>query len=142
MRIERTFDIAKVDEVLDGKIPFCILPEAMHFVLVYSDSEELVGCFTLVPHSDICVYIHTNFISTGFRYSVLDSLSLIRKYIFVDVGWEKLLTEVPLFNVLAKRLALKGGMEYEGRISNSFRDKTGLHDMEIFGMTKGEYLCL
>lgn len=142
MRIIRERDVHVINSILPKGSHFGMAPEFIHFMMVQDEESVPCGCFVLVPHSDICVFIHTFFLPRAYRKMVTPAKAMILEYIFNQVGWEKLLTEVPVFNTLAKKLATSVGMVKEGYMKQSYKDQNGVHDVELFGMTKGEYKCL
>lgn len=141
MELIREYDVEIVNSILPSDSQFGMAPKFIHFMVVYDDEKVPCGCFVLVPHSDICVFIHTFFLPRAYRKMVTPAKEMVLDYIFNQVGWTKLLTEVPIFNTLAKKLATSVGMVKEGYMKQSYKDKNGIHDVELFGMTKGEYLC-
>lgn len=141
MKIEREYRPEVILQVFPENTPLKVVPEYIHFMVVWDDDDQPVGCYVLVPHSDICVFIHTYFKKEGYRYCVQFSLPLILDYVFNVVKWRKLLTEVPVFNTLARKLAIRAGMVKEGYWKEAFKDSNGIHDVEIFGLTEKEFKC-
>lgn len=141
MKLVREFDVSSINKLLPEGSHFGMAPEFIHFMMVYDDDGEPCGCFVLVPHSDISVFIHTFFLPRAYRKMVTPAKGMILEYIFNHVGWSKLLTEVPVFNTLAQKLATSVGMIQEGYMKQSYKDRNGIHDVMLFGLTKGDYKC-
>lgn len=152
MRIERSFTEADISKVLYHKLalasqedgdPVPALPmnNLIHYVLVYSDTEEIVGCYTLIPHNEVAVDIHTNFLPHGYGELARGAIPLILDYMFNVGGWDKVITEVPAFNRLAHRYVKQTGMKQEGVLTSSFLKDNTLYDVFVYGMTREEYKC-
>lgn len=122
-------------------VPTMPIHDLIHYVLVYSDKDEIVGCYTLIPHNEVSVDIHTNFLPKGYGELSRGAVPLISYYIFETVGWKKAITEVPSFNRLAHRYVKQTNMKLEGTLSQAFLKDNVLYDIYVYGMTEEEYKC-
>ena len=152
MYIQRSYNLEDITKVLrhtlslstqeDGDgVPAIPVHDLIHYVLVYSDEDEIVGCYTLIPHNEVTVDIHTNFLPKGYGELAKGAIPLILYYIFEEVGWKKAVTEVPAFNRLAHKYVKRTNMKLEGTLSQAFLKDNVLYDVFVYGMTEEEYKC-
>lgn len=133
--------LAMAEQSDEEAIPDAMVHDLVHYVLVYSDKDEVVGCYTLIPHNEVAVDIHTNFLPKGYGEIARGAIPLISHYIFETVGWKKALTEVPSCNRLAHKYVKQTKMKHEGTLSQAFLKNNVLYDILVYGMTEGEYKC-
>lgn len=152
MYIKRSYDKEEIGVVLQHALSIAsqedgdgvrVIPmhDLIHYVLVYSDKDEVVGCYTLLPHNDVTVDIHVDYIPKGYGEISRGAIPLMADYIFKTVGWKKAIAEVPSCNPLVHRYVRQTGMKHEGTLSQSFLKDNTLYDIIVYGMTEEEYKC-
>ena len=153
MYIKRSKDVEEIKKILHNLsaianssdvegVPPIPIHDLIHYILVYDDQHEVVGCYTLIPHNVATVDIHTNLLPKGYGEVAAAAIPLILSYVFNTVGWSKLVSEVPSFNRLALRYIRLSRMKLEGTLSQAFLKDNTLYDIFVYGMTKEEYKCL
>lgn len=152
MRIERTFNRQFVNEVITHPRiyphvsqdfapapaefdcgPIMAVPDALF--LVPMDGEERCGVFMVVPHSAIMHEVHTCILPQYWGRSVEAGKALI-DWVFANTKCLKLITLVPVDNVLAYRLARNCGMSVEGTLTASFMKNGKLLDQKVLTVSK------
>lgn len=152
MYLKRSTDKKKIREIFLHPTSLSIMADCeevpdipihplIHYVFVHADDGEVVGCYTLTPHNTVTVDIHTNFLPKGFGEIAAGAIPLLFDYIFNQVGWEKAITEVPVFNTKALRYVRRSRMKLEGILHSAFMKFNHLHDIQVYGITKEEYKC-
>lgn len=149
INIERCFDADEINYILqkpsiakfinDDLSHDCIISDASqaHWVGVYKQ-DMCVGVFLLVQHNSITVEMHTALDLRGSE--ALHAARLLMQYVFKD--YQKLVTQVPKNNRMAKLMAVRLGFVVEGINRESFLINGKLIDQDILGITKKEYeLC-
>lgn len=119
-------------------------PDREDFVPVISDgiiylgmyaADEYCGLFMLHPHNSICWEVHTCLLPNAWgRASIFTAECL--EWIFENTQCQRLITNIPDGNPLAKRLALASGMQSFGINPKSFLKNGILLNQTMLGISK------
>lgn len=152
MRLERTHDMSVVEEVINHPVVVSSLTDSedwnvmvdvdsIHYMLVMADDDEVLGLFILIPKNQATVSVHTAFLPRAYGSSTLAAAELLKEYIFNDIEYDKVVTEVPAFNVLARGYAQNSKLVHEGTWKKAYKHEGVLYDLYQYGLTKEEYKC-
>lgn len=95
------------------------------------------GLFVCDPRNSIMYEVHTMLLPLARGMAVDISRGAI-EWVFENTKCLKLITSVPSYNVLAKRLSIKSGMKLIGNNEKSFLKDGILYDQYIYGLSKGD----
>jgi hypothetical protein len=100
------------------------------------DGEELLGLWMFVPQNSVCLEVHTCLLpGHGFRRSRVAAKEAA-EWIWANTNCQRIFTNVPVFNVIAKRFAEAAGMAEFGVNEASFIKDGKLHDQVQLGMSR------
>ena len=100
------------------------------------DADEFHGFFMLHRHNAICWEVHTCLLPSAWgRLSTFFAAECI-DWIFSETDCRRLITNVPVGNVLAKRLAMSVGMTEFGLNPRSFLKNGEAIDQIMLGISK------
>lgn len=151
MKIERTHDMALVALILahpqifphiheDGTDePAPLDHDGFHWMLV-SDAEP-AGVFLAYQRGAACWEMHTCLLPRIWGEGANEAARLLGEYLFLTIGANKVVTNVPAPNRHALRFAKRNGMQIEGVNRASFLLGGVMHDQTMLGITKQEWLC-
>lgn len=108
--------------------------EAVWYVLAF-DSKELLGLWMLHPHNAICWEIHTCLLPHAWGARALEAAHLLPDWIWEHTPCRRLITNVPEYNRLAYRFALRSGMVEYGRNEASFLHEGRLYAQICLGIS-------
>lgn len=117
------------------------LAPALLYLGIYSDDGEYLGLFFIHPHNHHCFEVHTCLLPEAWGRRSLECTKTCMDYVFSQTDCKRLITNVPVFNTHAKRLALRTGMVPFGVNVKSFMKDGVLHDQLMLGLSK-EDVCL
>ncbi|MFZ2998923.1 MAG: GNAT family protein [Undibacterium umbellatum] len=152
MKLERTHDMKTVKDILSHPAIFPHIHEdglneivppdsgAFHWMLI-SDKEGAAGVYMVHYHNQSCVEMHTCLLPRIWGAKANDSVKLLSKYLFHQLGVKKVITNVPDYNKLALRFAKVNGMKIEGVNRESYLKDGKLIDQIMLGMTRKEWIC-
>lgn len=150
MKIDRIYDMAFVKEVMmhpsiwrhihdDGvSEPAPQNLECLYWLAV-SDEERKVGFFLVYQTNSFCFEMHTALLPEIWGEKANQAAQLLLKWVFQNTVCEKIITLVPDDNKVAKRFALRNGMQIEGVNRASFKKDGRLLDQTMLGITKEEW---
>lgn len=135
------------------KNPFCVwneiksylsddggkLIETGTFIGVF-EGDEMAGAFLVKPWNDFCYEVHGGVAKKywGRGPEVCREMGI---FLFQSTPCLKIVAIIPEFNRLMRAAVQKVGMQPEGVITKAFMKRYRLHDLYIYGITKGEYRC-
>lgn len=111
--------------------------EALWYVVV-RDGEKVLGLWLLVPQNSICWEIHTCLLPEAYGQTGRRAAVEMAEWIWANTPCRRLITTVPVSNLLAHRFAVRSGMREFGRNPASFLKNGALHDQILLGMSKPE----
>jgi RimJ/RimL family protein N-acetyltransferase len=114
--------------------------DALTWVSPVEDGYVL-GVFMIHPINGYTCEIHTCLLPEGRGKKAKDAAILVLDWIANNTDFIKVVTNVPSYNVAAKRLAEYAGMTLEGINRDSFVKNGRVYSQFVFGITKGEILC-
>ena len=97
------------------------------------------GLFMGEPRNAITYEVHTMLLPEA-RGKAVDIAKGALHWVFYNTPCLKIITHVPSFNVLARRLSERCGMKFIGNNESSFLKDGVLYDQFIYGISK-EDLC-
>lgn len=103
--------------------------------LLVRDGEAVLGCFVLHPHSAIVWEVHTCLLPAAWGRSE-EATRGGTEWIWANLNCVRLITNVPVSNPLALRLAKRSGMEEYGRNPHSFMKHGKTETMVLLGITR------
>ena len=151
MRIEHTHDMNIVTHIMahpsiypyvsddgcpDAEDYEAIDNEALYYLLVLDNDENVLGLFLIHPHNTILYEIHTCLLSSCREKD--KAAQVVLDWIFKNTPCEKLMTHVPDFNRPALLYAERAGLMREGINRLSFLKNGRLHDQILLGITRTE----
>ncbi len=95
------------------------------------------GIFMLEPRNLVTYEVHTMLLPDA-RGKAVDIAKGALHWVFYNTPCLKIITHVPSFNVLAKRLSSRCGMKLIGNNESSFLKDGILYDQFIYGISKGD----
>lgn len=151
MNIERTSDMGVVHSILshpaiwphihdDGAIECAPTDHDNFYWMLVSDGAP-AGVFLLHAHNLVCYEVHTCLLPRIWGDGALQAARLCRAWMFENTPCQKLITNVPAYNVVALRFARRCGFTQEGVNRQSFLRNGELLDQHVLGLTKKEWLC-
>jgi RimJ/RimL family protein N-acetyltransferase len=99
------------------------------------ESGQFYGLFMLHPHNSICWEVHTCLLPSAWGNASVFALECV-SWIFSETQCQRLITNVPTGNVLAKRLAASVGMTEFGLNPRSFLKNGEALDQIMLGISK------
>jgi len=149
MKIARTFDeqlvwdciVPVYDYVSDDNSPsadlyFPDMRDEIYWLAAY-DETGLLGVFMAHPHNSVCYESHTLLLPSA-RGKAMRAGRLAIDWLFQNSRCEKIITNVPAYNILALALAHRVGFKDIGINTKSFLKNGVLYDQHILGFSKGE----
>lgn len=108
--------------------------EAVIYALVKLDGEP-AGVFMFVPENSVTVQVHTCMSPRVWGQSDV-AARMTAHWLFTTTGVVRINTQVPVYNKLAERLALRAGMKQYGLCPKAFLKDGKLWDIALLGMSK------
>lgn len=150
--ISRTFDGELVRQVMthpqiwphisdDGTAPVEEWRPADPTAVLYMvarDGEEVLGLWMLLPQNSITWEIHTCLLPNAWGPRARQAAKMMAEWIWANTPCRRLVTTVPEPNQLAKRFAVRAGMQEYGRNPASFLKNGVLHDQVLLGISRPE----
>ncbi|MBL4591200.1 MAG: GNAT family N-acetyltransferase [Phycisphaerales bacterium] len=148
--IDRTFDMELVREIIThpkiyDHVSDDFSPAPEDFIPIDPDSVyyltpihngTVMGVFFVHSHNGICYEVHTCILPEYHGALALKAAKDLIKWVFEETPCMKLITNVPSFNPLAYRFALKAGMVKEGVNTKSFQKNGVIYDQTVLGIVK------
>lgn len=100
------------------------------------ESGQFLGLFMLHPHNSICWEVHTCLLPAAWGKTANLCAALCIEWIFENTECQRLITNVPEDNSLAKRLAASVGMTKFGINPKSFLKNGIALDQIMLGISK------
>lgn len=152
MRIERTTDRELIRSVVTHPAIYPHVsddgsPDAGQYEPVIGDSilwlaawagDDLAGLFMAHPANTATVEIHTCILPAHRGTGSKAAAMAVLEWLFANTSFHKVITHVPAYNRLARRLALSVGMQDEGVNRKSFLKGGVLQDQYLLGITRQE----
>lgn len=105
------------------------------YVLVW-DEKELLGLFMLTGQGAACVEVHTCLLPNAWGERTVAAARGMSRWVWENTRSNRIITHVPIFNRLARRLAIQAGMRQFGLNEKSFLKRGQLYDQMLFGITR------
>ena len=152
MKLQRIHDMNLVDGILNHPLVAPSLTDSedwnvmvdhpsIHYLLVLSDENEVLGLYVLIPFNSVTLSVHSAFLPEGYGYGTKKAGELCKEYIFDTLQMQKLITQVPAYNIHAKGYAQRQGLKMEGTLVKAYSHHDKLYDIYLFGLTREEYQC-
>ena len=150
MKIERTHDMSVVKSILDhpriakhicedGVLNYDPIDHEGFYWMLITDNDVVSGVFLLHALNSSCIEMHTCLLPEIWGAKADQAAKLLGDYVFYELKYKKLVTNVPKYNVLALRYATKNGMTKEGINRSSFMNNGELIDQIFLGVTLKEW---
>jgi RimJ/RimL family protein N-acetyltransferase len=104
------------------------------------DGERMAGAFLIKSINGYCCEIHGG-VHPCYWGEGSKICRDVGKSIFTESECLKIICMIPAYNRLMIKCIKSLGMKQEGKIKNAFMKKMKMHDLLIFGITKGEARC-
>lgn len=98
--------------------------------------DEFLGLFLFAPVSGVCVEVHTCLLPNAWGARAAAAAIAASRWIWEHTETERIITQVPEDNPLARRFALKAGMRPYGRNPASIRRAGRLQDLILLGLSR------
>ncbi len=105
------------------------------YLAIEPEGQTVQGIFMCVPHNSICLEVHTCLTSPLFGRSTEAALASL-EWVWKNTGFQRIFTNVPIYNSLAHRLARNVGMILFGVNQRSFLKDGKLHDQLMLGLNR------
>jgi RimJ/RimL family protein N-acetyltransferase len=152
-QFERTHDMALAREILTHPRIYPHItddgcPVAERFIppddprvwyLLVRRNGQCVGLFALHPQNAICYEVHTCLLPCCWGPQAVELAVAAREWIWRNTPARRLVTNVPTYNQLALRFALKAGMALYGCNPASFLKNGKLYAQHMLGVSKEDY---
>ncbi len=99
--------------------------------------NQPLGVFLLYPHNYVCYEVHTCLLPIAWGMSE-ECAKIGMEWMFSSTPCQRIITNIPEYNELAIRMAVKSGMEQFGVNIKSFLKKGKLYNEVMFGISKKE----
>lgn len=118
------------------------VPPVSNSVYWLSPMEEgqRYGVFFLHPHNFVCYEVHTCLLPMIWGRTRECTKAAI-DWVFNNTPCQRIITNVPDYNILALRLAEDSGMVQFGINKKSYQKKGKLFDQIMLGINKEDYKC-
>lgn len=147
---ERCFDVALIRQAIAHPKLYAQLsddgcPSAEEFdvqlrdgliFVAMRDGDEFLGVFLFHPHNHVCYEVHTCLLPVAWGQRALECTKAAAQWMYENTPCQRIVTNVPVYNRLALRLARNSGMEQFGLNPKSFLKNGILHDQIMLGMNK------
>lgn len=105
------------------------------YVLV-RDGEELLGAFAFMPANSVCLEVHTFLTPNAWGSRAEEAGHGVILWMWQNSPCRRIITNVPKWNTLALRFALRAGLEQFGINELSYMKHGTLHDQILLGISK------
>lgn len=152
IRIERMDDISSVAGTMThprvyphvsddfspapGDLANCLHPVDSVFYLAAYDGEEYLGLFFLHQHNSVMYEVHTCLLPNAWGGRSVDAAKACAAWMFENTPCQRIVTYVPVDNVLALRLARNSGMQQIGINHDSIMRGGKLVSQHMLGLSK------
>lgn len=109
------------------------------FLWMLVADEEPAGVFLLHAHNTATYEVHTCLLPRIWGPQALEAAHMCRAWMFEKTDCQKLITNVPAYNLTALRFARRCGFKPEGVNRASFLRDGALLDQHVLGLTKEEW---
>lgn len=109
---------------------------SVRYVLVHDDRGLLCGLFMFVSHSPVLWEVHTCLLPSSWGDTARQAAREVAEWVWHNSGCQRIVTQVPEYNRLARRLALAAGMTEYGRNPRCFQKRQQLHDEILLGLSR------
>lgn len=99
------------------------------------EADAFRGLFMLHPHNFVCWEVHTCLLPSAWGRASLFAAECI-EWVFRETDCQRLITNIPKGNILARRLALSVGMREFGINQKSFLKNGVTIDQFMLGISK------
>ena len=110
------------------------------FVGVFDD-EKMAGAFYVRPMNVFCYEVHGG-VAPEYWGNGVKVCTVFGRFLFDKSVCMKIVAFVPEYNRLMRTCLQCCGMKPEGKITKSFFKHYRSYDQYVYGITKGESLCL
>lgn len=110
-----------------------------YFIGIF-DGYKMAGAFLVKPWNCYCYEIHGGIDPDYFGRGV-EVCRNVGKLFFCSPCL-KIVAAIPEFNTRMRNCVQKIGLKHEGIITKSFMKNFKMHDLYLYGITKGEFRCL
>lgn len=111
-----------------------IISSSVIYLGMFAD-DEFHGLFMLHQHNAVCWEVHTCLLPIAWGKASVFAAACV-EWVFNDTDCQRLITNVPEGNLLAKRLAMSAGMQPFGINHKSFLKNGILLDQTMLGISK------
>lgn len=111
------------------------MDERILYVLAH-DGAELLGMWIFYPESPIMMKVHTCLLPCSYGERAKIAAKEMAVWFWANTQAERLVTDVPEFNRLARKFAEAAGMKQFGINPKSFKRDGKLWDVIMLGMSR------
>ncbi len=103
-----------------------------------ADEIGTVGIFLLIPQNSVCYELHTCLLPEAWGVRAKHAAQYLGPWVWENTPAQRVVTNVPEYNHIARAFAGKGGMTMFGINPRSFLKDGKLHDQFMLGISKPE----
>lgn len=111
--------------------------ETIHYMVV-KDGEELLGLWVLSQQNSVCWEVHTCLLPCAWGDRAVLAAKTGLDWLWKNTSCQRLVTNVPEYNLLAYRFSKAAGFQLFGRNSRSFLKHGKLFDQLMLGVSRPE----
>lgn len=119
-----------------------ILDDRVIYLAVPGLDGSASGIFMLHPHNTVCYEVHTCMTPAAWGEIARNGAFEGCRWMFENTLCERIITNVPVYNSLAEKFSIDCGMKKFGVNPKSIMKNGILHDQMLYGISKGDFLCL
>ena len=111
------------------------------YYLLAKNGMDILGLFVVTPENGVCYKVHTCLLPHSYGEKATVAAKELVEWVFQNLDCKRLITEVPEFNKLALKFALRSGMEKYGFNEKSWLKDGHLYGITLLGITNGGASC-
>lgn len=111
-----------------------MLPEHVYYLGIFDG--EYLGLFLFHPHNSVCFEAHTCLLPAAWGRPSSECAKAAVQWMFENTPCRRVITNVPIYNRLALRLAQRSGLTQFGINPKSHLKNGVLHDQIMLGVSK------
>ena len=113
-----------------------VIHKSVIYLGAYQKGEYL-GLFMLHPVNGVTMEVHTCLLPAAWG-NAKEFARIVIGWVWANTSTMRIITQVPKYNKLAKKLSLDAGMVEYGVNQSSFLKNNILHDIYLFGVSRGD----
>lgn len=100
------------------------------------DGREFLGIWLFVERNSVCLEAHTMLLPCAYGERGAAAAKACERWIWEHTPCQRIITEVPSYNLLAYRFAIEAGFKAFGRNLKAWKKDGKLHDLIMLGLSR------